>query len=53
MWIKTWKNKKTNTDRSGLQDLVHPKRHQDHQTTQEDVHEHPTEEQRLFKSLQR
>lgn len=38
------------THRPGLQDLVHPKQHQNHQATQEDVHEHPTEKQ-LFKSL--
>lgn len=38
------------THRPCLQDLVHPKQHQNHQATQEDVHEHPTEKQ-LFKSL--
>lgn len=44
--------KKPHTHRSGLQDLVHPKQHQDHQASQEDVHEHPTEKQTVFKSLQ-
>lgn len=43
--------KKKTTHRPCLQDLVHPKQHQNHQATQEDVHEHPTEKQILFKSL--
>lgn len=45
-----WKRTK-NTHRPCLQDLVHPEQHQSHQATQEDVHEHPTEKQILFKSL--
>lgn len=48
MRMKTWKKKPTHRPR--LQDLVHPKQHQKHQATQEDVHEHPTERQTWSKS---